>query len=183
MERLEEEGGHDLVMKERRLRIHLVSFWGDKPLSGISTFDLERYKKSRLEQEAKVGTINRELACLSHIFNKAIEWNWLDKRPAVIKRFKEDTGRIIYLTTEQSKRLLDAAQQDMNLQMYPFIYIGLRTSMRKMEILSIRIESIDIQRKMIYVPSAKSGPREQPITADLANYLEANMHILSQGSP
>ncbi len=52
-----------------------------------------------------------------------------------------------------------------------------------MEILSIRIESIDIQRKMIDVPSATSGPREQPITADLANDLEANMHIRSQGSP
>jgi hypothetical protein len=74
LERLEEEGGNDLVMKERRLRIHLVPFWGDKPLSSISSFDLERYKKNRVEQGAKVGTINRELACLSHLFNKAVEW-------------------------------------------------------------------------------------------------------------
>jgi integrase len=100
----------------------------------------------------------------------------------VIKRFKEDAGRIIYLTTEQSQRLLDAAKADFNPQLYPFIYIGLRTGMRKMEILGIRIENIDTQRKTIYVPTAKAGAREQPITHDLANYLDTHMHTLSQGS-
>jgi len=179
---LKEEGGNDLVMKERRLRIHLVPFWADKPLSSVSSFDLERYKKSRVEQGSKVGTINRELACVSHLFNKAVEWKWIDKRPAVIKRFQEDTGRIVYLTTQQSQRLLDAAKLDFNPQIYPFIYIGLRTGMRKMEILSIRLENIDAQRKTIYIPAAKAGAREQPITHDLANYLDDNMHILSQGS-
>lgn len=30
----------------------------------------------------KPSTINRELAVLSHLFNKAIEWGWRDCRPA-----------------------------------------------------------------------------------------------------
>lgn len=85
---LAEEGGKDLVMKRRPLTLHLVPFFRDMPLSKISSFDIERYKKSRVEAFAKVGTVNRELAALSHLFTKEVAWNWLDKRPAKIKRFK-----------------------------------------------------------------------------------------------
>ena len=127
LEKLAEEGGKDLVMKRRRLRLHLVPFFGDTPLFQISSFDVERYKKNRVDEAAKVGTVNRELAALSHLFNKGIEWNWIDKRPAKIKRYSEERGRITYLTVEQIKRLLEAAQHDQNPQVYPFIVIGLET--------------------------------------------------------
>src|SRR6266849_4202795 len=106
--KLIEEGGKDLVMKRRRLNLHLVPFFRDKPLSKISTFDIERFKKSRVDEGAKVGTVNRELAALSHLFTKAVEWTWLDRRPAKIKRFPEDQGRIVYLTVEQAESLLEA---------------------------------------------------------------------------
>ena len=131
LQRLVEEGGKDLVMKRRRLRMHLVPFFGDTPLSQISTFDVERYKKSRVGEGAQVGTVNRELAALSHLFNKGIEWGWIDKRPAKITRYAEERGRITYLTIDQIKRLLEAAKQDQNPQVYPFIVIGLETSMRR----------------------------------------------------
>ena len=44
--------------------------------------------------------------------------------------------------------------------------------MRKSEILSIRPEHIDLQRKTIYIPHAKAGARNQPITGNLAIFLE-----------
>jgi integrase len=40
--------------------------------------------------------------------------------------------------------------------------------MRRMEILSIRLEHIDLDKQIIYIPKAKAGAREQPITAHLA---------------
>jgi hypothetical protein len=112
LEKLAEEGGKDLVMKRRPLSLHLVPFFGDIPLSQISTFDLERFKKSHVGEGAKVGTVNRELAALSHLFTKGIEWGWIDKRPAKIKRYTEEQERITYLTVDQIKRLLEAAQHD-----------------------------------------------------------------------
>jgi integrase len=183
LEKLAEEDGKDLVMKRRRLRLHLVPFFGDTPLSQISNFDVERYKKSRVGDGAKVGTVNRELAALSHLCNKGIEWGWIDKRPAKIKRYSEERGRITYLTIDQIKRLLEAAQHDQNLQVYPFIVIGLETSMRRMEILSIRREQVDIQRRVIYIPKAKAGAREQPMTAHLATFLEGYIAALPKGHP
>jgi integrase len=183
LEKLAEEGGKDLVMKRRRLRLHLVPFFGDTPLSQISNFDIERYKKSRIGEGAKVGTVNRELAVLSHLCNKGIEWGWIDKRPAKIKRYAEERGRITYLTVDQIKRLLEVAQHDQNPQVYPFIVIGLETSMRRMEILSIRREYVDIQRRVIYIPTAKAGAREQPMTTHLATFLEGYIAALPEGSP
>lgn len=199
--KLEQENGKDLVMKRRRLSLHLVPFFGDLPLSKISGFDIERYKKQRLQEvaipggikqtpkdETKLkttspGTINRELAALSHLFNKAIEWGWIDRRPAIIKRYQEEQSRITYLTTEQIKRLIECAKEDQNSQVYPFIVIGLGTSMRRMEILTIRRENVDLKRRSIYIPQAKAGAREQPITRQLAEFLEGYISALPKGSP
>jgi len=177
LKKLEEEGGNDLIAKEWRLRKHLIPFFKDKPITGIHTFDVERYKKSRLGKKACPGTINRELAALSHLFNKALEWKWLDKKPVLIKRLKEDSGRIVYLTPKQAARLVEAAREDQNPHIYPFCVIGLETGMRKMEILSIRLEHIDLARRVIYIPQAKAGAREQPITGRLATFLKGYLDI------
>ena len=45
-------------------------------------------------------------------------------------------------------------------QIYPFIVIGLETSMRRSEILSIQIENIETEKQVIYIPQAKAGARE-----------------------
>lgn len=201
LHKLEEEGGKDIKAKRQRLNQHLVPFFGDLPLSKISTFDVERYKKQRSletavsggekqkpKDETKLkntckGTINRELAVLSHLFSKAVEWGWMQTRPAKINRYQEDQGRINYLTVDQIKRLIECAKQDQNFQVYPFIVIGLETSMRKTEILSIRREHVDLQRLTIFIPKAKAGMREQPITKSLGKFLEGYLAALPKGTP
>ena len=188
MQRLEAGDGKDLKQKGHRLNLHLKPFFGAKPLSRISTFDVELYKKHRKGQKAikrkltdgsfsykdkpaSNGTINRELAVLSHILNKAVEWGWIQHKGAVIRRLKESRGRITYLTVEQTKHLIACALEDNSPQIYPFVVIAIETSMRMAEILSIQKSNIDLDRRVIYVPRAKSGPREQPITQHLADFL------------
>jgi len=185
-----------------------VPFFADTPLSKISSFDVERFKKQRAQEKsarggdrvsAKVkeqgakatenardaapGTINRELAVLSHLFNKAIEWGWITHRPAKLCRLKEGSGRIMYLTVEQVAALIESAKTSDCPPLYPFIVIAVETSMRMSEILSIRRENIDVQRRVIYVPKAKAGQREQPITAYLATFLQARIDALPPGMP
>jgi len=118
------------------------------------------YETYAANNEVVLGTINRELAALSHLFTKAVEWKWLTARPDRIKRFPEDHGRIVYLTVEQVRSLLEAAKSDQNRQVYPFIRIGLDTSMRLMEILSTRRDDVDVERRIIFVPRAKAGARK-----------------------
>ena len=86
------------------------------------------------------------------------------------------------MTAAQVARLLDAAKADQNYQIYAFIFIGVRTGMRKSEILAIRREHADLDARTIYVPRAKAGPRSQPITADLAAFLDDYIKGLPPGT-
>ena len=53
--------------------------------------------------------------------------------------------------------------------------------MRMSEILSIRRENVDPDRKRIFIPKAKAGAREQPITDALANVLRSQLEQLPKG--
>ena len=75
------------------------------------------------------------------------------------------------MTVEQVERLLKIAKNDQNSQIYLFILIGLETAMRRMEILSIKLADINIHQRVIHIPQAKAGARQQPITAHLAMFL------------
>ena len=97
-------------------------------------------------------------------------------RPAKIILLKEEQGRQTFLTKEQVALVKEMALRDENPLVYMFMLIGLDTSMRKSEILAIRIEHVDLERKVIYVPFVqgvtKTGSREQPITKRLAEFLK-----------
>lgn len=147
----------------------------EKPLDKIDDVDVEHYKKKRQDDGVSTGTINRELAVLSYLFTKAVEWKWLNNKPVAIKKLKEEERRIIYLNVEQIDRLLAAAKQDQNRYIHPFMVIGLETAMRLMEILSIRLEHIDLAQRMIFIPQAKAGARQQPMTAHLVEALTTYM--------
>lgn len=179
--KLKEEGGKDIKSKTHRLNQHVIPFFKTKSLVQLTTFDIERYKKHRLEEKAAHGTINRELAALSHMLYKAMEWRWLDHKPCNIRQLKEERARITYLTTEQARALLEAAKEDQNPHIYPFIVIGLATAMRRSEILSIRLEYIDLDKMMIFIPEAKAGARQQPITQHLAQFLKGYIEIAGAG--
>jgi len=198
IDRLHQEGGKNIERKRLQLEQSLIPYFSNQPLSQITTFEIERYKKHRTSQPIisrkklkpgetlpllKPSTINRELATLSHLLNKAAEWVWIERSAAKIRKFKEGTGRIVYLTVGQADALLEASKGDQNRQIYPFILIGLRTGMRKSEILSIRREHVDLGANSIYVPHAKAGARVQPISPDLADFLSRYIETLPPGTP
>lgn len=181
LKKLAEENGKDMKQKTYQLNLHLIPFFRDISLAKINSSDIERYKKHRLTQQVASGTINRELSVISHILNKATEWKWLEHKPCNIKKFKEEKSRITYLTTEQMSALLNIAKKDENVHIYPFMMIGLFTSMRRMEILSIKLENIDLKKRVIYIPKAKAGAREQPITQQLADFLKSYINSAKPG--
>jgi integrase len=183
VERLEQEGGKNIKAKRRQIAQHLTPFFGDRPLSHLDTSEIERFKKERRSERAAPATINRELAVLSHLLSRALEWGWIKAAPAKIRRFQEANARIVYLTKEQCAALEQAAAQDQSENVHAFVMIGLRTGMRHSEILGIRKEHIDLARKAIWIPQAKAGAREQPITEDLVGYLSTRLKMLPSGSP
>jgi integrase len=181
--RLEQEGGKNIKTKRRQIAQHLTPFFGGRPLSHITSSEIEQFKKARRADHAAPATINRELAVLSHLLRCSLDWGWLKTAPARIRRFREANARIIYLTKAQCAALEHAATQDQNEDVHAFVMIGLRTGMRHSEILAISKEHVDLDHLRIWIPQAKAGAREQPITADLADYLRDRLKMLPAGSP
>ncbi len=177
IERLKITGGKNIAAKRRQLRLYLTPFFGNQRLDTISTFTVDRYKRRRQTDGASNGTINRELATLSHLFSMAVEWHWIKARSCKIGRLEENRGRIIALTDEQCEALLTAAVQDEDPDCWLFVAFGLNTAMRHSEILQARFDQLDLHRNRLFVPDAKTGQREQPITPELAEILRTEKEM------
>jgi Phage integrase, N-terminal SAM-like domain len=56
---------------ERRLRLHVLPFFGAMIANEVGTDDLDRYVDGRRREGAEKATINREIAALKRIYNLA----------------------------------------------------------------------------------------------------------------
>ncbi len=67
---------------------------------------VESYKMERAKV-VKPASVNRELALLKTMFNKAIFWGMMNESPMKqVKLFKENNARVRYLDTEEIAKLL-----------------------------------------------------------------------------
>lgn len=171
LKRLEESAGRNIKIKRRQLTAQLKPFFGTMRLDGIAAFTIDRYKKQRLNEGAANGTINRELATLSHLFSMAVEWKWIDRVPARPKMLRESAGRIIALSEDQCDALMRAAIASADTYCWLFVAFGLNTAMRHAEILAARFDQLDLANHRLFIPEAKAGQREQPITPELVKIL------------
>jgi integrase len=152
----------------------LQSFFGNKRLSDISPFLVEKYKQKRNADGLSVRTINIELACLRHMFNMAMKWGRAQKNPlAEVKLFKEPEGKDRILSPEEEKKLMDAIDQNKRAgHLKPVIMTALCTGMRKGEIFGLKWSNVDFQNRLITVEGTKSGYiRKIPMSAKLTEIL------------
>jgi integrase len=177
IERLEEGAGKNIAIKRRQLRMYLKPFFGAMRLDAIAGFTVDRYKKKRIDAGAANATVNRELATLSHLFSMAVDWAWLDRPPCRFRMLEENPGRIIALSDDECASLLRASVASVDPFCWLFVAFGLNTAMRHSEILAARFDKIDFNKHRLFVPEAKAGQREQPITPELSEILRAEREM------
>jgi excisionase family DNA binding protein len=137
------------------LKASLIPYFGQYELRKITQHCIEKFVQVRLESEAKKSTINRDLSCLSMVFNKAIEWGYLDEHPmARIKRFPEKNNMRERILSEEEEELL---MQHSSEHLKPIIQVAIHTGMRLGEILSLKWSQINLTTQKISVENTKSG--------------------------
>jgi len=154
-------------------------------LSKISPWDIEEYKKKRLAGEitikldpggrkrtnwkVKPATINRELACLKHMFTLAKKWKIADENPVKeVQFFQEQQIEMRILTREEIERLLECASP----RWRPIILVALNTGMRKGEILHLKWSDADFDNQFLLLRETKSNrPRKVPMSGFVAETL------------
>ena len=126
---------------------------------------MKQYRKKRGDAGASDATVNREMATLSHMMRSLVRWKWIkpDALPA-IEKTREDKKALVVLSEQQVADLMKAAVADQDGRAWLFVAFGLNTAMRHREILRVRYDQIDFDGRRIFIPLAKAGSREQPIT-------------------
>lgn len=77
---------------------NLVEYFGNKNISDISSWLIEKYKAKR-KQKAKPATVNKEIWTIKNMLKKAVEWGKLKNNPAEnIKLLKVQNARLRFLT-------------------------------------------------------------------------------------
>jgi len=136
---------------------------GQKYLHEINPLDIEKYKQKRI-QGLKPATVNLELACLKHIFTKAIEWGKAKGNPAArVRLFKLNNMRTRYLEKEEIGRLIQACPEHLK----PIVTVALFTGMRKGEILNMKWSDIDFARGIITLFHTKNGEKREVVMNDV----------------
>lgn len=156
---------------DKNLINNLSQVFGGKYLFSITAMMVEEYKTKRIKEKRKPATVNREVACLKCIFNKAIEWGKVHDNPARnVKLLRENNIRLRFLEKEEIDTLLDACSEHLK----PVVIVALNTGMRRAEILGLKWKDIDIKRKLIYLLDTKNGEkREVPMNHLVINTLVA----------
>jgi integrase len=132
---------------------HLLPVFGEKRLQQISSWDVETYK-ARRKGEVTPATVNRELACLKTIFNKAIHWGMAQRNPVRgVKLLPESNRRLRFLMADEIALLLKNCPD----YLQPIVITALNTGMRRGEILNLTLEDVDFDRRQILVRDSKNG--------------------------
>ncbi|MBN1272507.1 MAG: tyrosine-type recombinase/integrase [Candidatus Aminicenantes bacterium] len=132
---------------------HLNSFFKGMLLHRISPLLIEDYKMKR-KSKVTGTTVNKELSCLRHMFNMAIDSGVVSENPVrKVRFFREDNRKERVLNFEEGEALIGHAKGYLK----DVIVVALNTGMRRGEILNLRWEDVDFDRRFVFVEKTKSG--------------------------
>ena len=176
------------MAKRRMLDTHLIPYFGRMLLSEIRVRQIEAFKAAQQEggmhgRKLKAKTINNNLAVLSRMLNCAVEWEYLESAPKV-RWLKAQRVQMRFLEFEDADRLLQAAEPGLERTM---MLVALRTGLRIGELLALRWDDVDLQRRQVHVRQSsmrghidtpKSGrSRIVPMTEEVERALRGYRHL------
>lgn len=156
----------------------LIRCFGNRLIDSITPDDVEKFKTDRAKQKKLAGkkanrtrkaaakqlkpaTVNRELACLKHLFNR--NENAVPKNPVKgVKFLKEDNEQTRVLNAEEEKLYLLAAPQPLQ----DIAVLMLETGCRPEEVYRIRRENVHLEHGYIFNPfgKTKAARRKVPLS-------------------
>ena len=152
----------------RRIRDKL----GDIEVDKLTKKDIEKWRNSLVRTDTKDKELlrksrystNRNLTILKAALNEALTNGHATSDLAwrTCKSFKNvNAPKIRYLSSKETKRLVNACEPDFRL----LVQCALLTGCRLGEILSMRVQDVDLEARTVHLPHTKSGiPRHVVLT-------------------
>jgi integrase len=143
---------------QRRIKRYILPTWGKLKIRSIRRPDAAALHEKIGQQHPYEA--NRVLELVSRMFSLARRWGFLPEdsvNPARdIDHFKE-SKRDRWVTPQELPRLIAAIDQERNFYAGAALWLYLLTGVRKSELLSVRWENVDLERRELRLPDTKSG--------------------------
>lgn len=150
---------------------------GDKSLSELSPADFAAWRDARLQKVAP-STVRREMTLMGSVFSVARrEWGLMGGSPlADVRKPQEAAPRDRLPTSAELERLELSAGNDLSnataRAFHAFLFAG-ETAMRAGEIIGMKWEHIDLERRVVELPMTKNGTsRQVPLSRRAVEMLE-----------
>jgi integrase len=165
-----------------RMARYLRPFWEKRKADQVTTKTINEYIEER-EEDLGPASINRELAILRKAMNLGKKST--PAKVAWVPEFvmlKEPAARSGFLDHDQYLKLLEALPEELRV---PFV-IGYHTGARKSEILSIRLEQVDVKENKIHLrpgTTKNDEGRWLPIYGEMVEVITKQMEATRQDFP
>jgi len=157
-----------------RIEKHLKPCFGDCEISQITPRMIDEYKQSK-HGKLSSATINRTLAILRKMFNDAMRWDFMSQNPMTfIQQLRENEKGFDFYSTEETGMFLKNCSNDF----YPIVCCAVYTGMRIGEIVALKWEDVDFEKRIIRVEKSGNGSTKSrkiryiPINKRLLNVLK-----------
>ena len=144
---------------------NILAFFGERRLNSITPMLIEHYKRKRTREDGRaVGTVNRELAFLKHVYTLAIRDRLTLSNPVKEVEMFNERQRTTVFSREQEAGLLSGLKPENQ----RVIICAVETGTRKGEVKALDWKHVDLVRGLIWVEAAKTDKgREIPISPRL----------------
>jgi len=149
-----------------------------RPVSDLTGTHFAAYRDERLKR-LKSSSVKRELVPIRNLFEVArTEWD-LPIRENPLSKLKfgdSDQRRERRLRPGEHEALSEAANASRNKFILPIVTLAIETAMRRGELLAIRKQHINLDKRTLLIPESKNGrartiPLSIPATELLARHL------------
>ena len=144
--------------EEQLFRIWIKPVVGEKPFKDVTTFDLERLKKTILDAGRAPRTVEYCLTTLGQIYRHAEKLGYFagDIPTTKIKKPKFDNKRVRFLSLEEAHLLLNQLKKTSQ-QVHDMALLSLHCGLRAGEIFSLNWGAVDMDHGLISLLDTKSG--------------------------
>lgn len=154
----------------------LHPYLGNKKLNEIDRELIEEIVSIKAETDVSNASINRVLALIRAILNRAVNhWGWLDSAPKITLR-KEADHRIRWLTRQEANRLIE----ELPPHLADMAIFTLATGLRQSNVKNLKWENIDLDNKHAWVNADEAKGAKAisvPLNADAMFVLKKRLGI------
>ncbi|MEA0971473.1 Site-specific integrase [Candidatus Megaera venefica] len=160
---------------------NLLSNWFSKQLSSITKQEVQLVHE-KIKNENGLYRANRMLARIRVIYSKAIEWGWVGINPSQGVKKSKEKSRDRFLHSDELPRFFESVEAETNTTIKDYIYISLFTGARKSNVLAMRWEDINFERREWLIPETKNGESLRVhLTGEVLSILQTRLEQYPKG--